>query len=67
MNYRRGFTNLNEHRQLHYDPACQKDTKAGRFLSSRSAWDAARLVPSVLKMVISGPTQLVYCLYLKKR
>ena len=30
---------LREQRQLHYEPACQKDTKAGRFLSSKSAWD----------------------------
>ena len=32
-----------------------------RFLSSRSAWDTARLGPGVVEMVISGlsPTQLI--------
>lgn len=36
--------------------------KAGRFLSSRSAWDTASLGPGVVEMVISGqgPTQLIY-------
>ena len=44
----------------------QADTNAGRFLSSRSAWDRANLGPGVVEMVISGqdPTQLVYCLCL---
>jgi hypothetical protein len=27
----RGFVNLNEQRWLHYEPACQKHTKAGRY------------------------------------
>jgi hypothetical protein len=27
MNYMRGFMNQKEERQLHYEPACQKDTK----------------------------------------
>jgi hypothetical protein len=40
MNYVRNFIDLKEQRQLHYELACQKDTKAGRFLSSRSAWEA---------------------------
>ena len=80
MNYMRGFTDLKEQRQLHYEPACQKDTKegdkeiqgvvitgqepiqlsllfvltkAGRFLSSRSAWDRARLGPGMVEMAIS--------------
>jgi hypothetical protein len=33
------FIELKEQRQMHYEPACQKDTKAGRFLISRSALD----------------------------
>jgi hypothetical protein len=46
---------LKEQRQLHYEPACLKDTKAGRFLSSRLAWDIGQV-----EMVIAGwgPTQL---------
>jgi hypothetical protein len=27
MNYMRGFTDLKEQRQLHYEPACQKTIK----------------------------------------
>ena len=46
----------------------QADTKAGRFLSSRSAWDTGRSGLGVVKMEISvsgwGPTQLAYCLCL---
>jgi hypothetical protein len=37
MNYVRGFKDLKEKAQLHGAPAWQKDTKASRFLSSRSA------------------------------
>ena len=33
----RGFMNLKGQRQLHYEPAYQKDAKADRFPSSRSA------------------------------
>ena len=46
----------------------QKDTKTGRFLSSRSAWDIARLGPGVAEMVISeqGPNRLSYDLFLTK-
>jgi hypothetical protein len=42
---------------------------AGRFLSSRSAWNRATLSPSVVRMVIQepDPTQLIYCLYLQKQ
>ena len=29
MNYMRGFTDLKGHRQLYYEPACQKDIKEG--------------------------------------
>ena len=29
MNCIRSFTDLKEQRQLHYEPACQKDTKEG--------------------------------------
>lgn len=60
MNYMRGFTNLKEHRQLHCDPTCQTDSKAGRYLSSRAAWDRARIGPGEIGMVFSGPdpTQL---------
>lgn len=49
---------------LHYQPACQNDTKTGRykcrFLNSRSAWEKADLDPGVVRMAISGlgPTQL---------
>jgi hypothetical protein len=53
MNYMRGFTNLREQRQLHYEPAYQKDTKAGRYLSSRSAQDRENLGPGVVGGVIS--------------
>ena len=35
------------------DPASQGDTKAGRFLSSRSAWDTARLDPGAVELAIS--------------
>ena len=57
--------NVKEQRQLYYKQGCQKDTKAGTFLSSRSAWDTASLGPGGVEMVIlgleiSGPTQLVY-------
>jgi hypothetical protein len=31
MNYMRGFTDLKEQKQLHYESACQKDAKAGRY------------------------------------
>jgi hypothetical protein len=55
--------NLKEQRQLHYEPACQKDRKTSRFLSSRSAWDRANLNLG-MGVVISepDPTQLAYCL-----
>ena len=46
MNYG-GFMNLKEQRQLHSELDCQKDTKAGRFLSSKSVWDRASLGPGV--------------------
>ena len=43
MNCIRNFTDQKERRQLYYEPACQKETKAdikvGRFLSSRSVWN----------------------------
>ena len=39
------YEGLQEPKQLHYEPACQKDTKAGRFRSFRSAWDRVRLGP----------------------
>ena len=44
----------------------QKDTKAGIFLSSRSAWERARLDPGMVGMGISeqDSTQLAYCLCL---
>ena len=32
-----GFMNSKKQKQLYYEPACLKDTKSGRFLSSRSA------------------------------
>jgi hypothetical protein len=35
MNCIKSFTDLKEQRQLHCEPACQKDTKTSRFLSSR--------------------------------
>jgi hypothetical protein len=71
VNCIRNFTNLKEQRQLPYEPACQKDTKTGRYkcrqiVSSRLAWDRANLSIGVVKMVISGqgPTQLSYYLSL---
>jgi hypothetical protein len=41
-------------------------TKAGIFLSSRSAWERARLDPGMVGMGISeqDSTQLAYCLCL---
>ena len=44
----------------------QAETFAGKFLSSRSAWDTLSPGPGVVEMVISGlgPTQLVYHLCL---
>ena len=47
-------------------PACQKDTNAGRFPSSRSTWDTASQGAGVEEMVISGQCviQLVYHLCL---
>ena len=52
-----GFHESKDQRQVHSEPACQRDTKAGRA-SSRS--DRARLGPRVVEIVISGqgPTQL---------
>ena len=46
----------------------QADTNAGRFLSSRSAWDTMSPGPGVVEIVISGQglTQLAYHLYLEK-
>jgi hypothetical protein len=32
----------------------QADKNAGRFLSSRSAWDTASLGPGIVEMVIPG-------------
>jgi hypothetical protein len=29
INYKSGFMNIKEQRHLHYNPACQKDTKTG--------------------------------------
>jgi hypothetical protein len=60
MNYMRGFTDRKEQTPWHRETACQKDTKAGRFPSSRLAWDRMNLGPGVVGMVISGwdPTQL---------
>ena len=46
-----GFHESKDQRQVHYEPACQRDTKAGRA-SSRS--DRARLGPRVVEIVISG-------------
>jgi hypothetical protein len=31
MNHMRGFMDLKEQMQLHYEPGCQKDTKASRY------------------------------------
>jgi len=31
MNCMKGFIDRKEQRQLHYEPACQKDTKASRY------------------------------------
>ena len=39
MNYMKDFTDLKEYKQQQCETVCQKDTKAGRLLSSRSAWD----------------------------
>ena len=67
MNYG-GFMNLKEQRQLHSELDCQKDTKAGRFLSSRSARDTASSGPGMVDLVISGwgPSKVVYRLYFNR-
>jgi hypothetical protein len=64
----RGFTNLKEQRHLVRKIQRQVDTNAGRFLSSRSAWDTMSPGPGVVEIVISGQglTQLAYHLYLEK-
>jgi hypothetical protein len=65
------------------EPACQKDikqdstqlilffmlTKAGRFLSIRSAWNRASLGSGMVGMMISGwdPTQLASYLCLQRQ
>lgn len=36
--------------------ACQKDTKAGGLLNSRSAWDTARLGPGVVEQDRAPPS-----------
>ena len=36
----------------------QADTNAGRFLSSRSAWDRANLGPGVVEMVLNSGWQI---------
>jgi hypothetical protein len=56
-------------KQLHYEPAYQKNTKAGRFLNSRSTWDRADLGPGMVGIVISelNSTQLAYCLCLQRQ
>jgi hypothetical protein len=43
-------------------------TKAGRFLSSRSAWDTVSLVPGLVGIEISvlDPAQLAYFLCLQR-
>jgi hypothetical protein len=68
MDFMKGFMNLKEQMQLHYEAACQKDTKAGRFLSLRSAWDRVTLGSSMVIMVISGQdsTQLSLLFVLTK-
>ena len=55
MNYIMGFMDLKEQRQLQYEPPCQKITKTGRLLSSRSIWDSENLGSGMVRMVISGP------------
>ena len=45
MNYTRASMNAKEQRKLYHKPGCQKDTNAGTFLSSKSAWDTASLGP----------------------
>lgn len=42
------------------EPAFQKNTKSGRFLSLSSAQNRANLGPGIMEMVVSGPypTQL---------
>jgi hypothetical protein len=59
---------IEEKRHLHYEPVCQKDTKAGRFLNSKLARDRARLGPDVLGIAISERdlTQIAYCLCLQR-
>lgn len=55
--------NLKEQRQAYYEPICQKDKKAGKFLNSRSAQDRMRLGPGVVEKVISRapPNYLIFC------
>jgi hypothetical protein len=83
MNCIRSFIDPQEQGEMDYEPACQKDTskmppeflfvlitRAGRFLSSGSAWDRESLGPGpgVVGMVSSGrgPIKLPHCLCLTK-
>jgi hypothetical protein len=54
MSYMRNFTYLKEQKQLHYKLQKQKDTKSGRFLSSRSDCNRVSLGTSMVEMVVSG-------------
>jgi len=55
MIYMSGFMNLKGKKGSGInEPTCQKDTKVETFLSSRSAWDTARLDSEMMKMIISG-------------
>jgi hypothetical protein len=69
MTWIRSVTDLNEQRQLHCEPACEADSKASRFQSSRLVWVEASLVLGVIEMVIpeQNSTQIIYCLCLQRQ
>jgi hypothetical protein len=57
INYMRGFKSKRTKAlmsQLVKKVDTQADRKAGRFLSSKSAYDPAKSGPGVVEMVISG-------------
>ena len=63
MTWIRSVTDPKEQRQLHCEPACEADSKASRFQSSRLVWVEASLVLGVIEMVIpeQNSTQIIYC------
>jgi hypothetical protein len=75
MNYMRDFENLEKQRQLHYEPACQKDTKSERYkgrqipefqISLGQREFRSRPMVGISWWSSRSPTKLAYCLCLTK-